>query len=243
MSKYTPNTVLVAFFALATAVVGCMNNEKAPQPPETASQECTSLFDGETLNGWAQLGNAAIFVEDGAIVGTGVQEPVNTFLRTNQEYTDFDLSLEFKIDSLFNSGIQFRSAVAVEEMIYDHQAGNGDRYQHVTEPGRVYGIQAEIDGTQRGWTAQVYEEQGRGWLETFSKETMPLILDHSAWNRIRVRVIGDSISTWINGNLIAAMTDTEGRSSGFIALQIHSVRRSQGSNLSVRFRDIDICTL
>ena len=67
----------------------------------------TPLFNGKNLNGWTQKGgNARYTIEKGTIVGTTVANTPNSFLCTNQEYGDFILELELKVDDAMNSGIQ-----------------------------------------------------------------------------------------------------------------------------------------
>jgi len=69
-----------------------------------------SLFNGKDLTGWKQLnGQAKYTVENGEIVGTTVSGEPNSFLATTENYGDFILEFEFKVDSTMNSGVQFRS--------------------------------------------------------------------------------------------------------------------------------------
>ena len=93
----------------------------------------TPLFDGKTLKGWNQKnGRAKYSVVNGEIVGTTVANTPNSFLCTDQEYGDFILELELKVDDKMNSGIQFRSLSKPD-------------YQD----GRVHGYQMEVDPSPR----------------------------------------------------------------------------------------------
>ena len=85
-----------------------------PVPMLAQELEYRSIFDGDTLEGWA--GDPAFWrVEDGCIVGQSTTDrPLeqNTFLRWTQgELDDFELVLEFRIEGndRANSGIQIRS--------------------------------------------------------------------------------------------------------------------------------------
>jgi hypothetical protein len=110
--------------------------------------ETINLFNGKDLTGWKILnGKAKYEVKNGEIVGTTVHGEPNSFLATEQEYGDFILSLEFKIDSGTNSGVQFRS-----ESKADYQKG------------RVHGYQLDIDPSARAWTGGIYDEARRLWL-------------------------------------------------------------------------------
>jgi quinoprotein glucose dehydrogenase len=95
------------------------------------------LFDGKTLNGWVHLnGSHRYTVEDGAIVGRTVPGSRNSFLCTQQEFSDFELELDVMVDSVTNSGIQIRSKVRPftegEGHIYE-PAGSMDRRWVATE--------------------------------------------------------------------------------------------------------------
>ena len=104
------------------------------------------LFDGETLKGWSvHSGHAAYRVEDGAIVGQAVKGSPNSFLCTDREFSDFILEFEvFLDDAELNSGVQFRSQIAGQELIFWFRNDQG-KYQSKTIPAdRVYGYQVEI---------------------------------------------------------------------------------------------------
>ena len=180
-----------------------------------ASSNSIALFDGKTLDGWRKAGGGATYtVEDGCIVGEVGPGP-NTFLCTEETYSDFDLSLEVKLDIPGNSGIQFRS--------------------HENENGRVFGYQCEIDPTERAWSGGVYDEGRRGWLfslEHDEEARQAFKLDD--WNHYRIRAVGTHIQTWVNGVPCVDFND-EVDSEGFIALQVHS-----GNAGRIRWRNINL---
>ena len=68
------------------------------------------LFNGQDLDGWVQRnGTATYLIEDGAIVGKTSEGSPNSFLCTKEEYGDFELKFEVKVDHELNSGMQIRS--------------------------------------------------------------------------------------------------------------------------------------
>src|SRR5690606_22946503 len=117
-----------------------------------------NLFNGKDLNGWKVLGGESTFeINNGVITGTTVAHTGNTFLATENEYEDFILELDIKIeDTANNSGVQIRSH-------YDPQSNNGK--------GKVYGKQCEVDPKARSWTAGIYDEARRGWLYPLTLNT------------------------------------------------------------------------
>lgn len=189
------------------------------------SNKWIDLFDGKTLNGWKRgAGDAEYKVENGAIVGTTVVASSNSFLVTENEFDNFILELEAKIDdTTSNSGIQLRSHVDA--------AGNSGK-------GKVYGYQYELDPSSRKWTAGIYDEGRRDWL-------YPLSLDHSAqdafklgeYNKIKVECFGNTIRTWINGKPAAMLVDTVDKK-GFIGLQVHAVSKPEEAGKRIYFRNV-----
>ncbi|NLJ01212.1 MAG: DUF1080 domain-containing protein, partial [Bacteroidales bacterium] len=67
------------------------------------------LFNGTDLTGWEKLNGTAEFkVEDNTIIGISEMNTPNTFLATTEDYGDFILEFDFKVDDGLNSGVQFR---------------------------------------------------------------------------------------------------------------------------------------
>src|SRR4051812_36129517 len=65
-------------------------------PPRSGKSVTRTLFDGKTLNGWR--GNPAWWsVQDGAIAGKFNDKVPTTFLFTNDNYSDFRLTLSSKM--------------------------------------------------------------------------------------------------------------------------------------------------
>ena len=98
-----PQLVLV----LAAASLGACS-PGAEQTPEQvgAAGDWETLFDGTSLAGWTQVGDANWQLMDGAVAadsGTG-------FLLTAAPYADFDLELEFWVTPDANSGVFIRCA-------------------------------------------------------------------------------------------------------------------------------------
>ncbi len=188
-------------------------------PPKLDGDGWKSLFDGKSLSGWTQKnGTASYRVEEGVIVGkTAVGSP-NSFLCSDENYKDFELTFEVNVDAGLNSGVQIRS-------------------QTRDEGGRVYGPQVEIESAP-GESGYIYgEATGRGWIT--KEQPIKNAYQNGEFNRYRVRAIGDRIQTWINDTKIADIVDPESSSEGFIGLQVHGIGKNQGP-FEVRWRDIRV---
>lgn len=186
----------------------------------------TPLFNGKNLDGWNQKNGNAIFeVINGEIVGTAVPNTPNSFLCTNENYSDFILELEVLIEDQMNSGIQFRSLSTPD-------------YQN----GRVHGYQLELDPTPRAWSGGIYDEGRRDWLyipniNPDGKKAFKV----GTWNSLRIEAIGNTLRTWINGIPVAHLID-DMTSTGFIALQVHSIYGDMKEGMRVRWKNIKIQT-
>lgn len=198
-----------------------------------AEGEWKDLFDGKSLQGWKQRGGEAKYrVEEGVIVGTSVPNTPNSFLCTEQEYGDFILELEFKVDPQLNSGVQIRSQ-SYEEATEVEVKGKNMKFP----AGRVHGYQVEIDPSPRAFSGGIYDESRRGWLADLKEnEAARKAFKQNEWNKFRIECRGDSIKTFVN-EVPAADLQDDVTPRGFIALQVHGVG-SKTEPLEVRWRNI-----
>ncbi|GAB3225244.1 DUF1080 domain-containing protein [Algoriphagus aestuariicola] len=211
------------FFLTSVLLISCS------KPAEKASDGWRNLFNGEDLSGWKPVAGTATFeVVNGEIVGTSVAGSPNTFLITEETFGDFILELDLKVEhSTSNSGVMARGQ-------YDPAARDGK--------GLVFGYQIEADPSERAWSAGVYDEARRGWL-------YPLDLNPGAksafkmgeYNHYRIEAIGNEIKTWLNGQEVAYVVD-EMDKTGFVGLQVHSVRDSSEAGRKTYFKNVKIQT-
>ena len=193
---------------------------------EAKKEHLNPIFDGQSLNGWHTFGGEATYkVENGEIVGTTVANTPNTFLATDSLYTDFILELDFKTDSVSNSGVQIRS----------------NSFPWYRE-GIVHGYQVEIDPSKRAWSGGIYDEKRRKWLYPLEdNEPAQKTYKPNDWNHFRIEAIGDTIKTWINdvpaSHLIDDMTQE-----GFIALQVHSIGKNGKPGVDIKWKNIEFIT-
>jgi sugar lactone lactonase YvrE len=95
----------------------------------------------------------------------------------------------------------------------------------------------EIDPSDRGWTAGIYDESRRGWLANHA-DNMPAryAFRQSQWNQVRIVAQGSRLRTWLNGVPAAELID-DMTPRGFIALQVHGVG-GRKDPLTVKFKNI-----
>jgi hypothetical protein len=206
------------------AVFSCQSSINSKQ-----NEGWESLVNSENLNGWKVVaGDASFELKDSEIIGFAKANTPNTFLITEQEYSDFILELDLKIEDLSsNSGIMVRGQ-------FDPTAKEGK--------GLVFGYQIEADPTERAWSGGLYDEARRGWL-------YPLDLNPKAkaafkmneWNSYRIEAVGNEIKTWINGQEVAYVVD-DMDAKGFIGLQVHSIKNPEDEGNKTYFRNVRIQT-
>ncbi len=225
---------------LCLSVLILVSNEATAQPAANSSkaekdqveEQWVELFNGKDLTGWTQKnGTAAYKVVDGTIMGTTTEGSPNSFLCTDKEYGDFELTFDVKVDNALNSGVQIRSKTK--------DPGPGEKF------GRVYGPQVEIEasGENGAEAGYVYgEATGRDWLTPKSRLIPKKIFKDGQWNSYRVLAHGPRMQTWINEQPVEDLTDEpifKTHPSGFIGLQVHAIGKDQGP-LHVQWRNIRI---
>ncbi|MXY30673.1 MAG: DUF1080 domain-containing protein [Gammaproteobacteria bacterium] len=175
-----------------------------------------SLFNGENLDGWRVHGTERWYVENGELVCESGPDAEYGYLTTEQLFGDFDLTVDFKQEADGNSGVFFRSSV---------------------EGTVVTGWQAEV-APPGLFTGGIYESYGRGWLVQ-PDPALDAALKMGDWNTLRVRAVGDRVTTWLNGTRMVDFEDARiGEAEGSIALQIHD-----GGGIKVRWRNLKIVDL
>lgn len=171
------------------------------------------LCNGKDLDGWKIYGTEKWYVQDGELVCESGPNKEYGYLATNQNYKNFILELDFFQESDGNSGVFFRSSI---------------------EGTKISGWQVEVapPGLHSGG---IYESYGRGWLIKPSKKYDDIVKMMS-WNKMKIKVLNENITTWINGKKMIQISDSKiGEANGSIALQIHD-----GGGIKVRWRNIRV---
>jgi hypothetical protein len=199
------------------------------------SRGYTPLFNSKDLNGWRNpypFGEAKVV--DGEI---HLLANKKFFLVTEKKYSDFRLSVEIHLpEGNANSGVMFRCHV-------DKEAKK-----------KVFGYQAECDGSDRRWSGGLYDEARRGWLwpstkgrspeqfleheeeskAFFAKPNVANALNRNGWNRFVVTCIDEVITIELNGVQTVRFRDPTD-ASGYIGIQHHGEKGQ-----TYRFRNLFI---
>ena len=169
------------------------------------------IFNEKDLSGWTVHGTEKWYVADKELVCESGPDKAYGYLSTNKPYKNFELTLKFKQEANGNSGVFIRSSI---------------------EGVKINGWQVEVAPAGQH-TGGIYESYGRGWLIQPKPEDEQY-LKTGEWNDMKIRVVNDEVTTWLNGHQMVQFKDEKiGQGNGFIALQIHD-----GGGIKVRWKDM-----
>ncbi|SMP78287.1 protein of unknown function [Neorhodopirellula lusitana] len=199
------------------------------------SRGYTPLFNGKDLAGWRNpYSHGEAEVVDGEI---HLLADKKFFLVTEKKYSDFRVSVEIHLpEGPANSGVMFRC--------------------HVDEDAvkKVYGYQAECDGSDRRWSGGFFDESRRGWIwpstkgrsedqflkhseeskQAFAEPRVRDALNRNGWNRYEVTCVKDVIRIEVNGVETVRFRDATD-ACGYIGIQHHGEKGQ-----TYRFRNLFI---
>lgn len=238
-------------FAILSSFALSIPAQAADDPQEVPAEPAgmRSIFNGQDLTGWD--GDPRLWsVTDGVIRGETTEEKKangNTFLIWSGGRTkDFELRLSFRVSSVNNSGIQYRSDHITDGNVrnkwvvrgYQHEIRNSDQLPSVA--GFIY-----EEGGKRGRMCLVGEKAI--WGEDGKKEVVGELIDAEGyeklfkvddWNEVVIVGKGHRLQHYLNGRLILDCTDKHpelARLDGILALQLHA-----GNPMWVEYKNIRI---
>ncbi|MEO7393939.1 MAG: DUF1080 domain-containing protein [Chitinophagaceae bacterium] len=171
------------------------------------------IFNGKDLSGWKIHGTEKWYVENSELVCESGPDKQYGYLSTDKNYKNFVLKLQFKLQANGNSGVFIRSGI---------------------DGTKINGWQVEVAPPDKH-TGGIYESYGRGWLIQPDKEGEKKLKSND-WNEMKIEVINDKVTTWLNNKQMVTLTDEKiGQGNGFVALQIHD-----GGGIKVRWKNIRI---
>lgn len=174
---------------------------------EASQLKLSSIFNGKDLNGWKAPENNIYFTaSDGVLHVKNGPKKKGATLWTEKEYTDFVLECEFKFgEGTVDSGFFIRN--------------NKEQ------------IQIGISGSLKvDMTALAYIP-GKGY--PFRNEKAVTYLKKDDWNHLKIRAVGDTYETWLNGKEVMKYQSESAVENGPLGIQLHGNRE-----MAIAFRNL-----
>ena len=177
---------VVAVSLSALALAACAPQQPAADSPSTMSSTASTgwrpLFNGRSLEGWrsfkTQTPPAGWSVIDGSLVRTGRGGDIMTV----DQYGDFELELDWKVQPGGNSGVIYRiveegnaTYMSGLEMQVLDDAKHRDGQNPLTSAGALYGLYPAPRG---------------------------IVKPAGEWNAARLIVRGQRVEHWLNGTKV-----------------------------------------
>jgi hypothetical protein len=182
---------IVAQTIIAIAVSCLLGAPNISLAADKAEEGFVSLFDGKSLDGWHLMNGAKFVVEDGVIKhfqGHG-------WLRSDKEYADFVVRLEFRFMKPRQDGGVFLRAVK-----------EGKDW-----PDRKYEVQ--VENTRR--MAMIFGAKHDLNVELVQKVLKP----DGEWNEYDIKIVGSRIEVRLNGELVTTSDSADQLKRGYLGFQ------------------------
>jgi|GEM_PF-5808665 len=148
--------------------------------PAAGQQRGTPLFNGVNLSGWTRMGNVSAWsVTDGVIQADGeVNLATPHWLSTNSQYSDFILSLEYRLPAGGNSGVFLRKPRSSKNASED-------------------GIEIQIlDDASAEYASQPADGRNASIYRVVAPKPVPT--PAGQWHRLEIRAQGKKIAISVN---------------------------------------------
>jgi hypothetical protein len=200
--RIAAHTIITIIVICLLSMLNCSKNA------EKDEQGFTRLFDGKTLSGWHLMNGAKFVAEDGVIKLNGGLG----WLRSDKQYSDFILRLEFRfMKPKQDGGVFLRSNIEGKNWSsknYEVQVENTLRM------AKIFGAEYELN------------------VDLAQKVLKPV----NEWNEYDIKLVGPWIEVRLNGELVTTSDSMDKLTRGYLGLQgengFHEYRNLRIKDLS-----------
>ncbi len=179
--------LLLLSVALVTvgAIVSAQELNTLTEKEKNAGWEL--LFNGNDFDGWKKFNGGDVTgwkVTDGIMSNSGTgSDHGGDIITKRQDYKDFELYLEWKINHKSNSGVFYHAKEGEVDRIYK----SGIEYQL-------------IDG--KGWPSKIHDDQYSGACYAMYPPKNAEVKPIGEWNTTRIIVKDTHVEHWLNGKMV-----------------------------------------
>jgi hypothetical protein len=188
ISSYT-SAAAAARLALATGALALLHGCGQPTPP-VDEEGWQLLLDGQSLDFWTVVGDANWRLEEGSAIAD--QSTANSWLVSTGRYANFELDLEFWVNTEANSGVFLRCQSA--ETIDESSCYEVNIYD--TRPDQTYRTGGIVN----------------------LAEPAQFVYTGGQWNRFSIKAEGAHLQVTLNGKEMIDLEDSK-LAEGHVALQ------------------------
>jgi hypothetical protein len=174
--------------------------------------ETTALIKKDSIDGWQSLNGGKWTVKNGEVYGTkDAAIKKHCILVSDKDYKNFKVTVEYNAMN-GDSGFYFRLAPANNKVGF-----------------KGYHAEIRSDGKNAGGLFDV----GVKWLIQPSKKLTKAAFKPGEWNIMIVEAIEGKVTVWLNGTIMAKLTDAKHLHAGKLGVQLHA-----GEATEVKLRNI-----
>lgn len=179
-----------------------------------ATEPLPSIFNGRDLTGWqAPASNVIWRVADGVLIGQSDEKRSGSMLYTERSYSNFVFETEVRWSGDCDSGVMFRKPELQLQL------------------GVSRSLKVDMSCSFYTGGKDAYPQAGRA-------KDLARLWRPDDWNRVRLQVIGDTATVWLNGEQVSQFTDAKYAAPGPIGLQVHP-----GVTMKVEYRNVRLQAL
>lgn len=191
------------------ALVACILNGQTAASSNEKPDGWIALFDGHTLSGWTPEQGAKWRVAAGVLIGDAGEDG---WLRSNRQFTNFLLHIEYRDSPKGNSGVFLRATKESNRSDPSNPAGS---------------YELQINNEDDKWAT--------GSIENFIQRLVPVNPAPNQWHSYEVEVRGDHLVAKLDGTKILDGRDSKFKG-GYIGLQHHKDNKIEFRNIKVKLR-------
>jgi hypothetical protein len=185
-----------------------------PPAASAADAPLPLVFNGTDLSGWkVPATNRFWLVANGVLIGQNDEKKSGSMLYTERSYSNFVFETEVRWSGDCDSGVMFRKPELQMQL------------------GISRSLKVDMSCAFYTGGKDAYPMAGR-------PKSLEKLFQPDAWNRVRLQVIGDTATVWLNGEQVSQYTNPKYAGPGPIGLQVHP-----GVQMKVEFRDVRLKAL